>query len=113
MTEDRFLTLAVMERVSGQLEAAGFKHVVSRHHIDPKWRQLMRPSQLELEPISWTVSVTDLLLPLPKIKALIEICELNNLTVWWGHTSDRELLYLHLGTSDRVAYACVTPNETT
>jgi hypothetical protein len=108
--EDRFLTLKLMETVSDELEAAGFKHVVARHHFDPEWRAQYRPT---LEPVGWTVAITDFLLPLPKIKTLIEICERHSLVVWWGstdHENGREL-YLKLGTSETVARRFITPNS--
>lgn len=110
--EDRFLTLKLMEAVSDELEAAGFAHVVTRHHIDPKWRRECRPQRPEMEPVSWSISVTDHLLPLPEIKALVEICERHNLVVWWDAWArdDDRTLYLKVG-PEFVSRQFVVPNR--
>lgn len=111
--EDRFIATELMIAVSGELEAAGFKHVVACHHIDPEWRAKYRPLRPELEPVAWTVSITDFLLPLPKIKALIDICEKHNFVVWWDSRDlgeDGRALYLKIGTNERTATAYITPN---
>lgn len=111
--EDKFFTFNLMALVSDELSAAGFKHVISRHHIDPEWRAQCRPYRPELEPIAWSVAITEFLIPLPKIKILIEICERHNLVVWWGTNGSVEeegrTLYFVVGTNERAGRAYITP----
>jgi hypothetical protein len=114
--EDRFLCFDLMLLVSVELEAAGFKHVISSHHIDPKWRESYRPNRPELEPIAWTIRISTYLLPMQEMKALIKICERHSLKIWWdarlGIAEDGgSELFLKLGTNDRAASAYITPRE--
>ena len=111
--EDRLLCVDLMLKVSKELEDAGFKHVVSSHHIDPAWRAQYRPHRPELEPIAWTVRIRTYLIPMPEMKALIEICERHSLVLWWkSGPEDPEggsELYLKLGTNERTGTAYTTP----
>lgn len=81
--EDRFLVFHQMAKVTKELEEGGFRHVITRLTIDPKWRAEYRPDRPELDPVSWTVEIDNYLIPMQQMKKLIEICENNGLTVWW------------------------------
>lgn len=84
MTEDRFLTYEQMADLSRELEAGGFTHVVATHLINPEWRRQYRANRPEMDNVAWTVRLNEYLVPMDKIKALIEICDRHGFVFWMG-----------------------------
>lgn len=80
--EDRFLTEQVMREVSDALFDGGFKHVIAMHRIDPEWRAQYRRDRPELNGVAWTIHLGETLMPMPKTKELIAICERFDLVFW-------------------------------
>src|SRR3990167_10739381 len=105
--EDRFMSYVQMTALSRELEAAGFKHAIVTHLIDPEWRKNYRPGWADKADVMWSVRLHEFLLPMEQIKRLIEICERHGLTFWFsqGHATGDEgtggtEFYVRVGTAD-------------
>lgn len=82
MSEERLLTYEQMADLSRDLHAAGFRHVLALHLIDPKWRRDYRPGWADDRDVMWTVRLHEHLMPMDQHKRLIEICERHGFVIW-------------------------------